>query len=123
DPRSPLAAAQLTGLFIEEGRTDLRVQWLEKHAAVQQGDRAAETYWEAAQLTADAGGRFPRARRLYLAAAEASSAPLPILRELFGVALRHAPDQTPELASSLLAQPLDEDERSAILHEQYTHLR
>jgi hypothetical protein len=126
DPNSAAAEAMLEDLVADDGLHAERVQRLEAQAldeAAAPAERAAAAF-RAAHLAADELGDSLRARALYGLAASLISEGLPVLREAYGAALRLADsDGALEAGAALLALPLDDDERSALLRDRLELLR
>jgi len=126
DPLSAAAEAMLEDLAADDGLHAERVQRLEAQALDESAEapaRAAAAF-RAAHLAADELADALRARALYALAASLTSEALPVLREAYGAALRlNDADGALEAGAALLALPLDEDERAALLRDRLELLR
>ncbi|MDW8360987.1 MAG: hypothetical protein RMK74_01190 [Myxococcales bacterium] len=124
---APVAAgALLEDLLLETGNIDAVCARLELAATDERRPPAAraQELWRAAQLAADALGDFPRARGLYLQAAQLAADPAPVLRELLAASLRHAaPQAAREAAERLLQCAIDPEEAAAVARDLHELLR
>lgn len=126
DPQSAAAAAMLEDLAADDGLHAERVQRLEAlalDASAVPAERAMAAF-RAAQIAADELSDALRARALYALAASLTVDAQAVLREAHGAALRLGdPDGALEAGAALLALPLEDDERSAVLRERLGLLR
>ncbi|HJL14767.1 MAG TPA: hypothetical protein RMH99_03875 [Sandaracinaceae bacterium LLY-WYZ-13_1] len=124
DPGSAVAAAMLDDLLRATGDAAAAVEHLAERAEAVEGEARAQRYWEAAHLAADRLSDGPRARALFAKAAEASEAPATILREGYAAALRLGdPEGARAHGEALLAQDIEDEERSALLRDLHELLR
>jgi cellulose synthase operon protein C len=121
DPASPAAMAVLDDLLLDAGLHEERLERLEARAEASTGAAQASALWRAAQIAAEQLGDFNHAAHLYRRAAEGADDAVPILRELYGAARRRGERAVLwEVAVRLLAGPLADEERSALLHDLVT---
>lgn len=122
DPSSAVAAAMLEDLLLDEGLHEERVARFETRAQVAPPEVQSRLLWRAAQIAAEQLRDVERAKVLYNAALAAATTAnqdrTPILRELYGVAVRFGlPDAAREAGAQLLELPIDDLERSALLRD------
>ncbi len=126
DPGSAAAGALLDDLLLDGRADEARVARLEARAE-QDAEGRVDALWRAAQISSERLGDFARAKGLYERAAAAAEEPdrkTAVLRELYGAALRHGDGETArDTARSLVALPIDGEERAAILRDLYELLR
>ncbi len=123
NPASAAAAAMLEDLL--RGRSDEEaLAYLEARAEKSEGAALAQRAWEAAQLAAEGTKDFARARPLFEKARASAAEPTPVIREMYGAALRlgDAPGAR-AAAEALLQRDLDPEERSAVARDVHEILR
>ena len=135
DPNSVAAHALLDSLLMRGGHIQQRATWLESRAAKLGGRDASRLFWQAAQTVADSGGNLQSSRKPYEAALAHADDPAAILREIHGALwLRTSPTlegtaaaqaygSLDDVAERLILATVDPDERDALHHEQYRHMR
>lgn len=119
-PGSPMATALYDDLMLDQGRHEERVAELERRAESGTPNDRMHALWRAAQICAERLGDIDRARALYLVAAELGNRKPAILRELSGAASRAGRYDIVETAiETLLAEEIDNEEKSSLLRELY----
>lgn len=123
EPGSAVLRAMHDDLSLALGEIDAVVARLESDAATAEPDAKAALLARAGSFAANVAGDAPRARALFVRAAEASTEPAPILRELLaiGLTLGH-PGATSEAVTRLLAVSDDPEEKAALHHARYAAL-
>lgn len=120
DPGSAPASSALAELLARENDHEARVQLFEGLAKEVQGPGHSELYWRAGQIAAESLGEFDRARPLYERAALTADNPTPVLRELYGAALRAGrADAASEVSAALIERGLELTEHSVLLRERF----
>jgi tetratricopeptide (TPR) repeat protein len=118
-PDAPAISAVLEDRLLDAGTLDELADVLDARARRLQGAERETALWRAA-LIADRAADAPRALELLEQLVAASEDQTPVLRELYGVALRAGlPSQLAAAAERLLACDIDHAERSALLRDRY----
>ncbi len=124
DPGSAALAAMLDDLLRATGDTSGALALVAQRAEAREGPARAQRYWEAAQLAADALSDFGTARGFFESAAAAAEDATPILREMYGAALRLGDAGGARAAAgALLERELEGEERSAVVRDLHELLR
>ncbi|MCZ7679169.1 MAG: hypothetical protein M5U28_10625 [Sandaracinaceae bacterium] len=124
DPGSAALAAMLDDLLRATGDTSGALALVVQRAEAGEGPARAQRYWEAAQLAADALSDFAAARGFFESAAAAAEDATPILREMYGAALRLGDAGGARAAAgALLERELEGEERSAVFRDLHELLR
>jgi tetratricopeptide (TPR) repeat protein len=118
-PDAPAISAVLEDRLLDAGALDELADVLSARANRLQGAERETALWRAA-LVADRAADAPRALALLEQLFEISDEQTPVLRELYGVALRAGlSSQLAAAAERLLACDIDHAERSALLRDRY----
>ncbi len=125
DPSSVAATALLHEALLADSDPAQRITWLEQRARAAGTPDPSRVLWQAGRIALDELGDGRRANALLSAAAERAASPTPILRELYGGALRLGQgEMVVEAARALLERDdIDDVERSHLLHERYRRQR
>jgi hypothetical protein len=123
DPGSAVAAAMLDDLLRGSGDVAAAIDQLAARAEAAEGESRSQRYWEAAQLASEVPDA-ERAKTLYESAAAAAADPIPILREMYGAALRLGDAPAARTAAeALLDKEIEDVERSALMRDLHELLR
>lgn len=117
DPGSAVASAMLDDLLRATSEPIAAIEQLAARAEAASGEARAQRYWEAAQLAAEVPDAA-RAKTYFEAAAAAANDAIPILREMYGAALRLGDAPAARAAAeALLEKELEDQERSALMRD------
>ncbi len=126
DPGSAAAAAMLDDLLLDGSEHAERIARLEARAAREEVpvEGRVQALFRAAQIAAELLGDFARARPLYDRAISLTEDKSPILRELYGAAMRHGAWEAARDALRVLRfLPIDPEEQSVVWFELHSILR
>ncbi len=125
-PASPtVAALRFEHLLESSSRTETKTSWFDARARRARGNEQAYWFWRAAALRMTQKPGADATRTAFVQAAEASSEPEPIWRELYGMLMHHtagSPQWRQSSREHLLSFALEDGEQDALLYERYAEM-